>query len=50
MQFDGYLASDIQEYEGLAGLPNVPLQNVLLDGFNGVPSREWRRGRGLIGH
>jgi uncharacterized repeat protein (TIGR01451 family) len=34
-QFDGYLASDIQTYEGLAGLTNVPLANVLLDGFNG---------------
>jgi len=37
LQFDGYYASDIAAYESLAGLPNVPLQNVLLDGFNGVP-------------
>jgi uncharacterized repeat protein (TIGR01451 family) len=37
LQFDGYYASDIATYEGLAGLPNVPLQNVLLDGFNGTP-------------
>jgi uncharacterized repeat protein (TIGR01451 family) len=37
LQFDGYYASDITTYEGLAGLPNVPLQNVLLDGFNGSP-------------
>lgn len=36
-QFDGYFASDIQTYETLAGLPNVPLLNVLLDGFNGSP-------------
>lgn len=36
-QFDGYYPSDIVAYEALAGLPNVPLQNVLLDGFNGVP-------------
>ena len=37
LQFDGYYASDITTYESLAGLPNVPLQNVLLDGFNGAP-------------
>ncbi|HEY4416684.1 MAG TPA: protease pro-enzyme activation domain-containing protein [Verrucomicrobiae bacterium] len=35
LQFDGYAASDIQQYEGLAGLPNVTLENVLLDGFDG---------------
>ena len=38
VQFDGYLASDIAAYELLAGLPNVPLLNVLLDGFNGQPT------------
>jgi hypothetical protein len=37
LQFDGYSESDITTYEGLAGLTNVPLQNVLLDGFNGSP-------------
>src|SRR5258708_19353872 len=37
LQFDGYFASDIATYESLAGLTNVPLQNVLLDGFNGAP-------------
>ena len=37
LQFDGYYASDILTYETLAGLTNVPLQNVLLDGFNGAP-------------
>src|SRR5258708_26859151 len=37
LQFDGYFASDIAIYESQAGLPNVPLQNVLLDGFNGNP-------------
>jgi len=35
LQFDGYHASDITTYESLAGLPNVPLENVLLDGFDG---------------
>ncbi len=38
LQFDGYTASDITYYETLAGLPNVPLVNVLLDEFNGQPS------------
>ena len=37
LQFDGYLASDISTYASIAGLTNVPLQNVLLDGFNGQP-------------
>lgn len=37
LQFDGYSATDIQAYAAFAGLPNVPLVNVLLDGFNGVP-------------
>jgi hypothetical protein len=37
LEFDGYYAGDIIEYESLASLPNVPLQNVLLDGFNGHP-------------
>ena len=38
VQFDGYFASDIAAYENLVGRTNIPLQNVLLDGFNGVPT------------
>jgi uncharacterized repeat protein (TIGR01451 family) len=38
VQFDGYNASDIQAYETLAGRTNIPLQNVLLDGFSGAPT------------
>lgn len=38
VEFDGYYASDITTYESLTGLPNVPLQIVLLNGFNGVPT------------
>ncbi len=38
VQFDGYFSSDIVAYENLAGRTNVPLQNVLIDGFNGVPT------------
>lgn len=36
LEFDsGYYNSDILSYESLAGLPNVPVQAVLLDGYNG---------------
>jgi hypothetical protein len=37
-EFDGYDASDIAAYEAAAGLAAVPLQNILLDGFNGTPT------------
>ena len=37
VEFEGFYASDITGYETMAGLPNVPIQNVLLDGFNGIP-------------
>ncbi len=36
-ELDGYYLSDVTAYESLAGLPNIPLTNVLLDGFKGVP-------------
>jgi len=36
-ELDGYYPSDIAAYEALAGLPNVPLQNELIDGFSGSP-------------
>ena len=38
LQFDGYYPNDITAYESLAGLPNVPLENVLLDGYDGIPT------------
>ena len=38
VQFDGYLASDITAYAALAGRTNIPLQNVLIDGFSGAPT------------
>jgi len=34
-ELDGYHPNDISTYESQAGLPNVPLQNVLVDGYNG---------------
>jgi hypothetical protein len=39
LEFDGYYASDITTYEAQAGLQSVPLQNVLLDGFSGTPTK-----------
>jgi len=38
VELDGYFTSDITRYENQAGVRNVPLQNVLIDGFNGVPT------------
>ncbi|MEY2427778.1 MAG: hypothetical protein QOJ40_663, partial [Verrucomicrobiota bacterium] len=37
LQFDGYYASDITAYETQAGLPNVPLTNVAIDGGVSTP-------------
>ena len=37
LEFDGYYTNDITNYEALAGLPNVPLINVPLNGFGGTP-------------
>lgn len=36
MEFDGYLASDVAQYESQAGLPAVPLVNKLYDGSQGL--------------
>jgi uncharacterized repeat protein (TIGR03803 family) len=36
-ELDGYYRRDILAYENLEGLPNVPLSNVLLNGFSGEP-------------
>lgn len=37
-ELDGYFAADIAAYAAAANLPSVPLSNVLIGGFNGVPS------------
>jgi hypothetical protein len=37
LQFDGYYASDITAYESKAGLPNVPLTNIAIDGGVSTP-------------
>jgi hypothetical protein len=36
LEFDGYYPNDIATYVSQSGLTNVPLQNVLLDGFSGA--------------
>jgi uncharacterized repeat protein (TIGR03803 family) len=39
LEFDsGYYPGDITAYEALAGLPNVPVSTVLLDGYSGSPA------------
>jgi uncharacterized repeat protein (TIGR01451 family) len=37
LQFDGYYAADISNYESQAGLPSVPLTNVSIDGGVSTP-------------
>jgi kumamolisin len=37
-ELDGYSSKDIQAYESKFGVPSVPLQNVLIDGFSGLPN------------
>ena len=48
VQFDGYYPADIAAYESAAGLPAVPIQTVLLDGFNGVPTPGTNSGNGEV--
>lgn len=36
-ELDGFTMSDIVAYESAFGLPQVPIQVILVDGFNGVP-------------
>ncbi len=39
-ELDGYFPGDIADYETLARLPNVPVTNILLDGFSGAAGSE----------
>jgi hypothetical protein len=48
VEFDGFYAADITSYVNQTGLPNVPLQIVLLDGFNGVPTPGTNSGNGEV--
>jgi Pro-kumamolisin, activation domain/Subtilase family len=38
VEFDGFYAGDITKYLQYCGLGSVPIQTVLIDGFNGVPT------------
>jgi len=38
VQFDGFYASDVTAYASAAGLPDVPIQTVLLDNYSGTPT------------
>lgn len=38
VEFQGYLASDMEAYESALSLPNVPLQTTVLDGSGGQPA------------
>ncbi len=38
LQFDGFYASDIAAYATASGLAKVPVETVLIDGFDGVPT------------
>ncbi len=48
LEFDGYYTNDITTYESFANLPNVPVQVVLLDGFNGTPTTGPNSGNGEV--
>jgi hypothetical protein len=48
LEFDGYNAGDISGYEAQAGLSSVPLQNILLDNFNGTPTSGANSGDGEV--
>ena len=48
LQFDGFYSADIAAYEAATGLPQVPLQTVLLDGYSGVPTVGPNSGNGEV--
>jgi subtilase family serine protease len=48
VEFDGYYATDITDYESLTGVPAVPLQIVKLNGFSGKPTTGPDSGNGEV--
>ena len=48
LEFDGYYSRDIRSYERQMGLSSVPLQNVLLDNFDGIPTMGTNSGNGEV--
>lgn len=47
-ELDGYTTSDILTYQQYFNLPAIPLENVLVDGFDGVPSGGSDSGSGEV--
>ena len=37
LEFDGFYSNDIAAYESDAGITNIPIQTILIDGVNGLP-------------
>jgi len=48
LEFDGFYATDISAYETAAGYSSVPLQTVLLDGYDGTPTKGPHSGNGEV--
>src|SRR5208337_3316048 len=48
VEFAAFYPDDITSYETMAGLPNVPIQVVLLDGFDGIPSSDQEVGEASL--
>jgi Pro-kumamolisin, activation domain/Viral BACON domain len=50
LQFDGFYAGDISKYANLAGggRANIPVETVLLDGYNGVPTTGTQSGNSEV--
>ena len=50
LQFDGFYAGDVAAYAAAAGggRTNIPIKTVLVDGFNGVPTRGVTSGNGEV--
>jgi subtilase family serine protease len=48
VEFDGFYPADIAAYEAAAGLAHVPLETILLDGYDGVPTTGGNIGNGEV--
>ena len=47
LQFDGYFANDIANYESQAGISSVTLTNVAIDGGVSTPAMAWAKSRSI---
>jgi hypothetical protein len=48
LEFDGFYPGDITSYESQTGISNIPVQTVLLNGFNGTPTTGPYTGNGEV--